>query len=532
MKLIQIALTNFRSVRERQVFKLPVGPGLFYLQGDNGAGKSTLWDAIYWCLFNKTSKGLTAGNVCNWGVSKGTVVELMTGEKSGTVITRTWGPNTWTLKNIFGVHLDLTKDETNPVLDMLRMGFTAFQQCCIMPQGRDMFLDLKPEAKATVFSEVLGLDRWLHASQRASAKAAELDNDMRHLESKVAGLQGQLRQASQVNYDQEFDTWELEHERTLDTLEALHREATKRRKDAVRVLECVRADAKMSQQLLDELLEATPEGKPCRLCGHLARDHDHDASLAEAKELARKDQDDERHALLALQTADRSLDMLEDDCAKEQARKNPWATRRSQARGQVQGLEEDLQAATRRLEALLERYTLASSWVRWFKDIRLSQIGDALAQLELEVNSALSDVGLLGWELRFDVDRETGKGSMQRGFYVTVLSPANSKPVPWEVWSGGEAQRLRIACQWGFADLARTHTGTEFPLEVWDEPTDGVQAEVVQELLEAMSRRAAERQRQIWVVDHTKVGFSGFDGVATATKGKNGTTWDTSALPV
>ena len=227
-----------------------------------------------------------------------------------------------------------------------------------------------------------------------------------------------------------------------------------------------------------------------------------------------------------LATVSRDLDRLEDEAEKLANEKNPYAEMLDQSAQRQQALAKDIRKTRRLLDDADAQYRLASYWVRGFKEIRLELIGEALTQLEIEVNSEVSNLGLVGWSLHFDVDRETKGGSVQRGFTVTVLSPHNSKPVPWEAWSGGEAQRLRVAAQCGLANLIRGNTGATIDLEVWDEPTAGMSPEGISDLLKALADRAAREQRQVWIVDHHSLSFGGFTGRAMVVKTKAGSVFE------
>lgn len=536
MNLNYVSLYRFRSAREEQVFRFPKGPGLFYLQGRNGSGKSSLWEAVYWCLFDKTSKGLRAGDVCTWGCQKGTVVEVGVEWDDGmpAIVRRTWGPNTWTLTTMFQTEpMDLAKEPQNPVLERLRMGFLAFSQCCVMPQGRDMFLDLKPEPKAALYAELLGLDRWLSRSQFASALADGLDLQMRSLEQKMAALEGKLQEARSTDYAEEKRAWASARERELDALEKDYNDELSRQATLKEDLARMQRELLWAQDHVDFCIKHQPDTGVCSSCGQaLPGDGKHQQEKEESMRVLRSIEQHVSNLRNNIARSDQDLDRIEAKAAKVEKEGNPWATRQRDAQARVQGLEDEMAALSARFDALTGRFSLAKSWARWFKDLRLSQIGESLAHLQVEANNALSDLGLADWSLQFEVDRETAKGSIQRGFTTTILSPSNSKPVPWESWSGGEAQRLRIATQMGLASQGRDHTGTQFGLEVWDEPTDGMEAEGVHALLTALAARAQREQRQIWVVDHSKVGFAGFAGVAVATKTSRGTVFDLSGLPV
>jgi DNA repair exonuclease SbcCD ATPase subunit len=224
----------------------------------------------------------------------------------------------------------------------------------------------------------------------------------------------------------------------------------------------------------------------------------------------------------ALAQEDRDLDRIEDDSEQIEKERNPYdELLREQVRG-IDQARDDLESLQARLDASNARFAMLTMWVRNFKEIRLQLIAEALDQLEIEANNEITALGLINWELQFDVDRETKSGSVARGFTVHVISPHNDEPVPWEAWSGGEAQRLRVGAQAGLSNLIRDRTGADIPLEVWDEPTQGLSEEGVLDLLDCLAARAKREDRQIWVVDHRSLGYGGFDGTATVVKTEAG----------
>lgn len=227
---------------------------------------------------------------------------------------------------------------------------------------------------------------------------------------------------------------------------------------------------------------------------------------------------------------DRALDNIEDRARAIEQEPNPYASIAEASDKLVDELRTKIKNNTEELDAALSAYSLASSWVRWFKEIRLALIGEALEQLEVEVNSCVNALGLTNWELRFDVDKETAKGTLQRGFTVSVIAPHNNKPVPWEAWSGGESQRLRLAANMGLANLIRARTGTRVNVEVWDEPTQWMTAQGVEDLLDSLAQRAETEQRQVWIVDHRTLGYARFTGSAGVIKNEAGSQFDLSGL--
>lgn len=619
MRLLGITCTNFRSFKGTERFSFPEGPGLYFMQGinlvdprlgANGAGKSTVWEAILWCLYGKLSNGLKAGDVCNWDVPKGVKVELdfLLDEESTTVwtITRTWGPNSWTLR-YEADHItdeetvDLTKDESNFVLGAVRLEFKPFLHCILMAQGEDMFLDLKHDQQATLFSEVMNLDSWMVLSSAASKKASAQDLVTRKYERQLAEIVGQL--SSQKDFQGSVEEFEDRRRARLKALERPYADKLAERGKAKRGLdddkrhedECreslrkavaqmdeaepimrkarelidnaVRAHegARIAAENATKAVKALKRDEVCQQCGSRMDPEEYGRHLSKLVKLERQALDDLEHSDEAfrkiqkeaatmsekweryqsevrnklepalqdaeravrstrtwLLTLDKELDRMEEDAEAIEKEVNPFLDVQAKAKEEGVRLRREERETQRALDTSMEKYELYSYWVKGFKELRLSLIAEALTELEIEVNSCVTALGLVGWELQFNVDKETKGGTLQRGFSVQVISPSNKRPTPWEAWSGGEAQRLRIAATMGLSNLIRSRMGCNLNLEVWDEPSQGLSPQGVQDLLESLEHRATQESRQIWIVDHTSYSFGGFAGGATITKTKKG----------
>ena len=621
MTPVRISIENWGPFKAREVFEFPQGPGLYFLWGrnevdprlgSNGAGKSRVWEALCWVFFGKISRGLKAGDVANWDQGKGATVtfEYLVDGELPCSITRTWSPNSWTWTDWAGVKHDLAKDETNQSYRHLGLSFTSFLSTILLPQRSDMFLDLKADKKAELFSEVMGLDRWLEHSQKAGKKAQEADLRCRALEKELARLEGQRDQIDDRPTEKLSQDWVRAREARLDELEAIHgRTMSDRKARVLKKAECLVEEAEARARLkakldalgneedqlagLRELTTVAGKSLTARetelkaLTGHVAflKDHDHcptcdqdldpkvkGAQITKAARVA----DDLEHEVVRARKAykqaidnqlesekllsslgvevnrargavddaaaatrrmardidvlDQDLDRIEDEAERLEAASNPYSGMLADSADRGAKLAKEIKQTRRLLDDADEQYRLLTSWQKWFKEIRLEQIGEALTQLEIEVNSEVSGLGLIGWELKFEVDRETKGGSIQRGFAVTVASPHNVRAVPWESWSGGEAQRLRVAAQWGLANLIRTHTGADLNLEVWDEPTDGMSPEGISDLLNSLEARATTEARQIWIVDHRALSHGGFAGSAGVVKTKTGSHFELDGL--
>jgi energy-coupling factor transporter ATP-binding protein EcfA2 len=150
-------------------------------------------------------------------------------------------------------------------------------------------------------------------------------------------------------------------------------------------------------------------------------------------------------------------------------------------------------------------------------------IEDVLAELQITANAMLEQVGLLGWELRFEAERETKKGTLQRGLNVFVKSPHNEKPVKWESWSGGEGQRLRVLGALALGEVLLNRAGVEPTLEVLDEPTSHLSPQGVQDMIDMLHDRAASLGRTVLYADQTAIASDQFASVLTVERSGQGT---------
>lgn len=180
---------------------------------------------------------------------------------------------------------------------------------------------------------------------------------------------------------------------------------------------------------------------------------------------------------------------------------------------------EDHQRAQRKAERNQANYKY---WAKGFKDLRLWLVDRALLDLEILVNSSLLQLGLNGWTVRFDVERAKADGGVTRGFSVFINAPGQDQSMPWESWSGGETQRLRIAGAIGLSSLICARLGFDSNLEVWDEPTAHLSQNGINDLLAFFASRARDTNRQVWMVDHRSLIAGDFEDQILVVKDESG----------
>jgi DNA repair exonuclease SbcCD ATPase subunit len=172
------------------------------------------------------------------------------------------------------------------------------------------------------------------------------------------------------------------------------------------------------------------------------------------------------------------------------------------------------------LSEVEKEITTIEFWKDGFKRIRLYLMNKVLRALEVEVNSALSTLGMNDWHVTLPSETETKSGTVKFGVQIIVTSP--KKAAAWEAWSGGEEQRLRIGISLGLASLIQRASGSWWNLEVFDEPSIYLSEQGVGALLETLDYRAVAQKKPIWIVDHTALTHVAFKEAWTVVKGPEG----------
>lgn len=525
----RITLTNFRSYYGIHVFEFPTAPGLYHLTGKNlvnpglegcACGKSSLLDAIFWCLYGRTTRGLKAGDVVTWGEKSCSVdVNLNVGGlRKG--IERHQNPNILLMSEAMwpettDVRTGNTTDQ-DAVNKYLRLSPEAFLYSVIMPQFGDAFFDLTPSAKLNVFSSIMDSEFWLDKSYAAGLQADQikeqkikLDRDAVRIEGQYEATEADIQKLSGLE-----KTFTDDQTKAIGKLEVSYKEAMA---EAVQVGIKVR---EIENLLLknEERLAKYKGADVCPTCKQAVPNPDLIS--------IRRNQTDFEGKLQSYKwshkTIKTKIDGLKKTIAEETAKANPYSKLITENKQALAKLEKDMTDAISHIAELDEKHYAVDFWVGGFKRIRLFIIEEALQQLELEVNNNLASLGLPDWRIGLDVERENKSGGVTKGFTVMITPPGVKEPIRYESYSGSETQRLRLAGNLGLANLIMEKAGLSNTIEFYDEPSAHMNPNGLIDLAEALAQRAQDHSKVIFMVDHHVVDFSGFAGTLTVTMGERG----------
>jgi DNA repair exonuclease SbcCD ATPase subunit len=510
----KVEMEDFKSFRGKHSFEFPTKPGLYGITGKNlkhprlgpnAVGKTTLLEAIFWCFYGVTTRGLKAGDVINWEAKSCSVtVDALIGNADITV-TRTQSPNSLRLNN--------QPVDQEILQKALRIGPQAFTYAVMIPQFGDAFFDLSPGDKLTLFSQIMELDYWLDKSKEADALAKELMEAKNTAKHKVAHNAGQLE-----TIDSDIESLKAKN-KTFAQAEAqrvnqLKQELQEAGVRAVDADEAITFANKALRNLALKLETVEVSAKKCPTCGQPVANKELNVLLNNKSDFERQ-----------LRKLERDKEIAQGDIRTLKAsmapRENPYAEQIAQKlkdKGQVLVYQKRLQDE---IDTLAEDHTAVSFWVAGFKRVRLFIVEETLRQLELEINNSLTSLGLMEWHIELDVERENKSGGITKGFTMLVHAPGAPGPVKFEAWSGGETQRLRLAGDLGLANLIMERAGLRSTIEFLDEPSRHLSQEGMFDLAETLNQRALDQQKRSFIIEHNLLDYS-YRGTVTIVKDDDG----------
>lgn len=182
----------------------------------------------------------------------------------------------------------------------------------------------------------------------------------------------------------------------------------------------------------------------------------------------------------------------------------------------------ELEEAAKTLDSAEKLVSLSKLWQTSAKEIRLSIIDEALEETAAMATKHAERLGLQGWRIDLATERQNSAGNTTLGFTASLYPPDEIEPVAWETYSGGEETRLQLAMSYGLSDVLLTRAGIPLNIEILDEPSRGLAAEGISDLLECLVDRARETGKSIYLIDHHSLGAANFSGTLLVEKSKTG----------
>lgn len=582
-----VLIDNFKSFRGTNEIILSQGPGLKYVSGvnevtprlgPNGAGKTTVWDAIIWCWTGYSIRGHRAADLASWGTKSPHVITGFSINDADHYIERYGSPNRLLIDGVLAEQSEV---------DAMLLSRERLLHSVVFGQSVDFFLDLSIPRRGELLDQVMDLDLWLKLSDRASAKAADLDKQAARMLSTIthhtgvfAGLNGQLTSVTEADkawaaiWKHEIDVAteamqsderDLESARArwdylrglangVPDLNALYKQVTAH----VEALNAVRRDIALYQERIEQNNlqgQFFAEHTTCPTCQHQITEAErqdklnyhadqealltnsynsvlsNEAAVAQHKAAAEQHYNAEYNRSGNL---DREMMQLERDIAQRaksiQAQAeaihykmvhpdNPYTAQLNDLRaklGQTGTTIAQLDAEHRAIKGEQLKYEY---WKTGFKKVRLYEVKRVMARLQLETANAASALGIGDWMIEYAVEVETRSGTLKQGIQITVKDGDGTTVVEQ---SGGEGQRVRLAVSFGVAATIQEMAGIWFGFEVFDEISQFMSMEGIDDLLDYLKGRAIDLNKSVWLIDHQVIPYPDFDEKWICTKSTEG----------
>lgn len=596
-----LEIQGFRSFSAPQVFEFAAGPGLCCITGENlfepelgsnGSGKSSIWEAFFWLLTGKSSRGLESPSLHNWD-SKNPLRVKFTFLRDGEPFTieRLWKP----VIRITVTGKDWPKGKVMSQTELQTwLGYSPdiLMQSVYCGQFAPMFLDMTAGDKLKFLMSLMDMERW--NSYRSAADQKKKAHDGEFAKGQTALT---MKRATSTSLEREYKTLNDSHMNwkvTQDGRRAAVAESIAENHATLKLTEDALDHFKVSLKVEDtdvlnkakseaeaEIAALTPEIMKFQagigewtgairtadtllakfnnlaLSGYKCPTCDQDMDVAHAQKetaCAKADKEKARETVADLKARQGKLEnkqrSLQQNVFNLAQRINKAAVEASTFRQHIKGeelkikhlqgtitkLEGDLEAiknetpiygdlakdkleqlrrcneSIHKMEAELSSMQMATSclsfWQKGYKEIQLFLMSEITSQLEMAYNSSLESFGMGRWKISITVENETKSGTLQHKFLVFIQPPGVESPVAWESFCGGESQRLRLACAFGTLDLIEQLTGIKWDFEVWDEPTQHLSEEGMEDLIGILSQRALTANKQVWVIDHRRLQYA------------------------
>lgn len=579
--LEELTLIGFKSF-EHQTIQFPED-GFVLIAGDNqleprlganGAGKSSIFDGIAWVLYGTSVRGVRTADLIRTGhkTAEGRVALDIDGTRHE--IARSGPP-----ARLF---LDGRQVEQAAVDRLVGMSRLRFLHSVVFGQAVPLFIDLPVPKRGELLDEILDLEFWMRAADRAGKQTTAAERRLAALRTEIGRTEGALSQLeSDVDLAGQEEAWaSARDQRMRELLDKFEQDelalAVLQRESAEDVQtqdvdalgaeyhRLKRAEAEIAQRIalreqahamVLEDIQFFKGAGDCPVCNqpitrefaekHLGEQRqasaDHvaalkklNAALAEARvianeacqrwEAARRSAEVVRREAAVrterVRSAQRALEGLERQVEQLAEEANPYTVRRRRVDEDRKRL--DAQLATQQADeiSLATEAARYDFWRQGFRRVRLFCIERVLKQLELETMNAAQSLGLAGWKINFSTETETRAGTSKMGVQVTVQSPALSGI--FDAWSGGEGQRVRLCVALGLSGLIQRWAGVRWNLEVYDEPTAWLSEAGIEDLLDFLRDRADVSGKPVFLCDHRALAHAGFSKIMTVVKDENG----------
>jgi len=524
MIFTRLSLTNFLSYNSLE-FDLNQG-GAVLVIGKNGGGKSAIFDAIAWCLFGITLKGLKGDEVIANFSGKNAQVSLEIEEDSKvyTIVRYRKHKENGNSVKFYQDGEDLTAwsiDATQKLINqLLGMDVRLFTNSVMFAQGHsEFFASLSDKDQKELIETFIDTSVWslcLDETKKRMDEAAELFNglavDLEKKEDKVEYISAEI-----AELEEKKETFESDKQSEVEAIQDRLDNVESNIKSKQKALKEAKGNLEVCNKLYDSLAKLKDKQEICSKCKQKLP-FKKETEFKEVKE-AMEAYDREVYTLgCALKTLNISRQNYITQLCEIQAAQNVMDDTIQRYTKQVKELIANTSKLKKQIEGGQKAQDRLKFWVEGFghKGIKSFLFENLIPEFNHIVDDYTEIMTEGEIQVRLSATSQLKSGETREKFSLQVYNSEGSNSHKGS--SAGERRSIDLSILWTLQEIARNKLKSAISFEVLDEALDTLDDTHVDSVLKVINKHS--KQRTVFVVSHNDNLKNSFDKVYMVDKHK------------
>jgi len=200
---------------------------------------------------------------------------------------------------------------------------------------------------------------------------------------------------------------------------------------------------------------------------------------------------------------------LEKQIEEKRKEANPYLALEEKRKGKIKEIGSEMRNIKTIINDLQKQKDYFDFWVDGFKKIRMMIFDTMIDQLETLAQWYLSQYSS---ELNviMTTERETRSGTIKDEFHISIVD-SNGDEVSYEMYSGGEKQKIRLSISRALAQFIKESCGVDFNLIAFDEPNDALDDTGKDANFDVFQELSEKEGKAVLVTDHDSIFKDRFD---------------------
>lgn len=200
---------------------------------------------------------------------------------------------------------------------------------------------------------------------------------------------------------------------------------------------------------------------------------------------------------------------LENRKIEKKEEKNPHIEMEEKRKARIKELGTEIRNIREHMNLLQKQMEYFNFWIEGFKKIRMMIFDSMISQLETLAQWYLSQYSS-ELNIIMTTERETRSGTIKDEFHISIVD-TNGDEISYEMYSGGERQKIRLSISRALAQFIREGCGVDFNIVAFDEPNDALDDIGKDTNFETFQELSEKEGKSVLVTDHDSVFKDKFD---------------------